>query len=291
MNVLRGLHYLLIGVAWASISSSAILVVGSGESAIKCAFWRLTLSLPVIYGLSVITGGWRKPINRRVFLASFTAGFFLALHFLTWMESLFIISIPLSTTLVVTYPLISALVESLMKEGTVKKQGILGLSVSFIGVLITLSPTVSSSKDLFGASLALIGAGLAAGYFLLGKYSRESLNVFEYASITYSTASATLLLYSLVVSASLIPGKPVGWVFMTALALIPMLGGHTVMNYLIKFMPAHVVSSIALGEPAGASLLASLIFNQFPEPAVIVGMALTVVGEYILIRAYPGLLA
>ena len=283
---MKYVKYVLMGVAWISISSSSILVVGSGESAVKCAFWRLTLSLPIIYGLSAITGG-RKPLDRRAFLASVLAGFFLAFHFLTWMESLFIISIPLSTTLVVTYPLISALIESLTGRGVVRRQGVLGLSISFIGVLVTLSPTVSSGRNLLGASLALIGACLAASYFLLGKYSRESLNVFEYASIAYSTAAVTLLLYSYILGISLIPAKPIGWAFMVALALIPMLGGHTVMNYLIKFMPAHVVSSIALGEPVGASLLASLVFNIMPRPVVIAGMALTLTGEYLLLNAYP----
>ena len=205
------------------------------------------------------------------------------------MKSLFLISIPLSTTLVVTYPLISALIESLMKESAVRKQGIIGLGISFTGVLIALSPAISSSKDLLGASLALAGSGLASGYFLLGKYSRRFLAVFEYASITYSSAALTLIAYSIIAGFSLIPAKPISWAFMIALALVPMLGGHTVMNYLIKYMPAHVVSSIALGEPAGASLMASLVFSQYPKQAVIAGMTLTVIGEYILVKAYPRL--
>ncbi|MEM3142895.1 MAG: EamA family transporter, partial [Zestosphaera sp.] len=66
-----------------------------------------------------------------------------------------------------------------------------------------------------------------------------------------------------------------------------MLGGHTVINYLLKRMKSYVVTSIALGEPPGATLLAALILGQQIQAETILGMALALVG--ILITVYGSL--
>jgi drug/metabolite transporter (DMT)-like permease len=41
-----------------------------------------------------------------------------------------------------------------------------------------------------------------------------------------------------------------------------MIGGHTLINYLLRYVKTSVATSIALGEPVGASLLAYLLLQQ-----------------------------
>ena len=280
-------NFTLMLLAWLSISSSSILVVGSGESPLVCAFWRLSLSLPLIFPLMLLKEGNQiKELKLKPFLVSVAAGAFLAFHFLTWMTSLFIISIALSTTLVVIYPLISALIESIIARTSVSKIGIFGLSVSFIGVIIALGPTGFSGKSFYGSLLALIGAFFESGYFVLGRILRQNMGIFTYASIAYSSASFFLFIFSILTGSLILPLKLNSWIYLLGLAIIPMIGGHTVMNYLLEYMPAHIVTSVALGEPAGASLMASFIFLQIPKPAVVLGMFFTIAGEYLLLRDY-----
>lgn len=280
----RALVIALMIIAWFSISASSILVVKSGEPAPVCAFWRLIFSVAILSVLGTASSGLRASrLDKRAFMLSVLSGIFLAAHFLAWMTSLFMISIALSTTLVVTYPAISAVIEHFIKGIRISVKEIIGLSVALAGVAVALSPTLlMGESSIVGAGLAIAGAFFAAAYFSIGRILRGAGTALtNYAVIAYGSASATLLLYSIVTNTNLLPGSTEAWPYLIALALVPMIGGHTVMNYLLKHLPTHVVTSIALGEPAGASLLAALIIAQIPEAVVIAGMGLTVVGIWL----------
>ncbi len=282
-----------LAVIWVSISVSSILILLSGESAWVCAFWRLTLSLPLLALSALVT---RTKLNTRLsprnLIASVTAGALLALHFVTWMESLHLISVALSTTLVVTYPAISALIGNAVMHVKVRREEVAGLLIALGGVIIALynglvGHGVKASWPL-GSALAIVGAFAAAGYFSLGGYLRSSgMNLAQYTLLAYGSAAAWLLPASTLAGVRLTPARPEAWPYLLALAAVPMMGGHTLMNYLLKKMPAHVVTSVALGEPAGASILAAAVLGQVPPANVVVGMTLTILGVWLVIRSSP----
>ncbi len=283
--------YSLLFVAWVSISSSAVLVVASGEAAFVCALWRLLLSLIFLVPLAlVLEGRGSGGLNRKLVLTSLLAGVSLGFHFLVWMRSLFMISVASSTSLVVTYPLMVAVFECFFLKVRPALKEFAGLGLAFLGVLLVLRPNLGREVGSVGASLALLGAFLASIYFILGKVSREGLGIFTYASLTYSSAAASLLIYGFITGERFLPSRPGSWSYLLALALIPMMGGHTVMNYLLKRLPAYLVSSVALGEPGGASVLAAAFLAQFPNPLVVAGMSLTVLGEWLVLRERGGVL-
>jgi drug/metabolite transporter (DMT)-like permease len=68
------------------------------------------------------------------------------------------------------------------------------------------------------------------------------------------------------------------------LALIPTVFGHTMFNYALKKVPAHIISTSVLGEPVGATILAYLLLpGEVPGPWIIVGGALVVAGLYVVL--------
>ncbi len=285
------LDYLLLPVIWVSISVSSILVVLSRESAWVCAFWRLVLSLPMLALPAAVVKGSRvlKGLRLREVLASVTAGAFLAIHFIAWMESLHLISVALSTTLVATYPAISAAVEGIAMRRSPSFRESVGLAIAFAGVVTAAYCGWEAVARPEGVGLALLGAFAAACYFSIGRVLRSSgMGLTQYALLAYSSAAAWILSASLALRTSLTPSTPSSWPYLLALAAAPMLGGHTLMNYLLKKLPTHVVTSVALGEPAGASVLAAAILGQVPHPNVIAGMALTVAGVWLVISGFGG---
>ncbi len=281
----KPLTIVLLLTAWLSISLSSIIVLLSGEPAHICAFWRVTLTTLILLTYMLITRSWITGIPKRILLLSFISGLSLALHFLLWMTSLYLIPVSLSTTLVVTYPMISAIIEHTALKTSLSMGEVLGLLIAFLGVFIAMAPTTSNQALLLGSLLALGGAFLASIYFTVGRVLRTSnLNLLSYTTLSYGTASLVLLGYIAIGGSRLLPKSADSWSYMILLAIIPMLGGHTVMNYLLKKLKTHVVTSIALGEPAGASLLAALILAQYPSFNLIIGMILTVMGVWIVIR-------
>jgi len=71
-----------------------------------------------------------------------------------------------------------------------------------------------------------------------------------------------------------------------ALALGPMLIGHTGLNWALKHSPAFVVNLTLLGEPVGATLLAALLpgIREVPGIATLAGGAVVLAGILIATR-------
>jgi drug/metabolite transporter (DMT)-like permease len=68
------------------------------------------------------------------------------------------------------------------------------------------------------------------------------------------------------------------------IALVPMIFGHTLYNWALRYVPAPVVSVSLLGEPVGASVLAFFLLNEVPSRQVVLGGVVTLAG--ILLSSY-----
>src|SRR5205807_3625108 len=104
-----------------------------------------------------------------------------------------------------------------------------------------------------------------------------------YAFVVYVTATGVLLLYTLVLRESLVPvgNVPRELLLFLAMAVIPQIGGHTLYNWSLRWVPAPIVSLSLVGEPIGSSLLAWVLLQQVPGFAVGIGGALALAGIYL----------
>ena len=75
-------------------------------------------------------------------------------------------------------------------------------------------------------------------------------------------------------------GVPLGgyprttWLAVGALAVVPTIGGHGLVNKALRALPAPTVGLFLLGEPVGASLLAWLVFAEVPGAGTLAGGAI-----------------
>jgi len=259
--------YLKFSLVWVTIllsfSSASILVLISGAGALPCAFWRVTIAAIILWIARFLASprGSSK-LDHRIIPYSCLSGFTLAVHFLLWMESLFLIPVAISTTVVVTYPLLSIIPDLIVfKEKPTPLQA-LGLALGFIGVILFTQPWVLGGYDVRGVILSFIGALAATCYFSLGRFLRRRLSLLDYGSLTYSSASLSILAYSLVVGGNILYYPIDSYIYFILLALIPMVGGHTLLNYMLRYVKTSIATSVALAEPIGASILAYIALGQ-----------------------------
>lgn len=281
----RALVALMLVVALLSISSASILVILSRAEPEACAFWRVLIA-GLLLGASypVARMSPRAGVGRWVAL-SVLSGAFLSAHFITWMRSLFMVPVAVSTTVVVTYPLISAIPDSLVFRERVTALQLASLATSLAGVALFTQPAVLGGYDIRGVTLAFTGSVFASMYFTLGKYVRRGLGLVEYTATAYLSAALVTLLFSALSGVNVASYPPTTYAFFIALAAVPMIGGHTVMNYLIKYLKVSVTTAIALGEPVGASILAYLVLGQSLTPQQVGAMAVTLSGLALLYTA------
>ncbi|ADM27105.1 protein of unknown function DUF6 transmembrane [Ignisphaera aggregans DSM 17230] len=274
-------NIMLFIIALVSIGSASILVRLSNASPYSCAFWRLFLASVFLYISSIITKNrlnLRELTERTTPLVIFS-GICLGLHFVTWMDSLFRVPIAVSTTIVVAYPIHLMMIESVLEKEYPKIREIIGISIAYIGILMFFGGTVITRDiDIIGVVESFIASIFAAIYFYIGRIIRKRIDIYSYTIPTYITGSLIAIIYGFTVNDNVFLYIYNSWLWLLLLALIPMIGGHTIMNYLLKFYKSSRVSSIALGEPIVATLLSIPILGEIPSPHLILPMILTLSG-------------
>jgi len=250
-----------------SISSASILVILSRLNPGSASLWRLALSTIILFAFDRKS---LRELTRKTLLLSMVAGVALGLHFTLWMESLFLIPVFESTLLVDTYPLLLTLYEKAFLKARVRPKEIIGLTAASLLLYFFLGGVNQGFS--IGHVYALTSSFFVSIYFLIGRVLRHNFNLptKTYVIPTYATAAITSLIYCLFKSSIEIPATPGSLLFVILLAIVPMIGGHTLMNYLLKFYKSNTVSSLSLVEPIGASILAYLILGQAEPPLKLV---------------------
>jgi len=99
-------------------------------------------------------------------------------------------------------------------------------------------------------------------YFIIGKFMRLRIGTWTYTSIVYPSAFLTTLVITLATGQPLLPAKPESYIFLILLGIVPMIGGHTVINYLLPRLRSLTVTIPVITEPIGASILAYIVLGE-----------------------------
>jgi len=276
-----------IAIAMVSISFASIFTKWSVSPPFIIAGYRLALTCAILLPVMVMTGGFKelRSFDRKEVLLVLLSGVALAFHFGLWITSLTLTLVATSVILVTSHPIFVAGVSHFVLKERVKKMAAVGIAVAFSGVaLISLSDYSFGGDRLLGDLLAFIG-GLCAGiYFLSGRVARKSISLTPYAFSVYGLSALLLLVSAAILGNAIVVTSTRELTLFLLMAIIPTIGGHTMFNYALKKLPAHIVATGVLGEPVGASILAYFLLpQQVPGVWIIVGGVLVVGGLYVVL--------
>ena len=279
--------FLAIAIAMVSISFASIFTKWSDSPPFIIAGYRLALSCAMLLPVMVWTGGFStiRSFNRKEVLLILLSGVALAFHFGLWITSLTLTLVSTSVILVTSHPIFVAGVSHFVLKERVKKMAAVGIVVAFSGVsLISISDYSVGGGKLLGDLLAFIG-GLCAGiYFLSGRVARKSIALTPYAFSVYGLSALLLLVSAAILGNKIVVTSTHELTLFLLMAIIPTIGGHTMFNYALKKLPAHIVATGVLGEPVGASILAYFLLpQQVPGLWIVIGGVLVVGGLYVVL--------
>ncbi|MFN2141748.1 MAG: DMT family transporter [Candidatus Promineifilaceae bacterium] len=285
-------QYLVLGIGILAISSGSILIrmaQDQGAPSLAIAFWRTMLAALIIYPFTLINKRNEvRALPGPSWLLALLSGLLLGIHFATWISSLAFTSIINSTVLVATVPIWVALASPIVLKEPISRGVKQGITLAIAGtIVISLSAIAEpggGSNPMLGNALALIGGIAAAGYLLLGRRLRPHLSLLSYTTIVYGMAGLTLLLFNLVSGTAILGYAPQVVALFLVIAVVPQLIGHSSLNWALSFLPAAYVAIVAISEPVGATLLAMIIFREFPGPLVIAGSAIILAGVFLASR-------
>jgi drug/metabolite transporter (DMT)-like permease len=274
-------------VSIVAVSTASILIRLSAAPPMAIATWRMVLSTLMLLPFFTTGGRPRRlaAMSAKEKLTLTGVGVVLAVHFASWITSLSFTSVASSVIFVHVDPIFVALVSHFLLGERVGRRVAVGIAVAFAGAtVIALGDLGVGRENLVGDLLSLVGAVALGIYILAGRRLRQSLDLVSYVTPVYATSAMVLASGSLAMGVPLV-GYPGGEMLLFfAIALVPMIFGHTVYNWALRWISAPVVSISLLGEPVGASILAYIVLVESPGPMVLLGGAVTLAG--ILICAY-----
>ncbi|HTP10012.1 MAG TPA: DMT family transporter [Anaerolineae bacterium] len=284
--------FLILACGIFAVSTASILIrfaLDEDVPPLIIAAYRLTLAALILTPIVLRT---RRPelraLTRRDWQWALLSGFFLALHFATWISSLDYTTVTSSVVLVTTGPIWVALLSWLIWRERLTRPIVLGLIIAVLGgMLVGFSDSRGlglGGTQLWGDFLALAGAWFVAGYLLIGRQLRHRMSLLTYIYIVYGSAALWLIALAVLSGASFTRqanGQPYpasAYVWMLLLAILPQLVGHSSYNYALRFLPPTYVAIVSLAEPIGSSILAFVLLQEVPLPLTIVGAIVILIG-------------
>ncbi len=290
-----GKPFVVLGLSVLVVSTAAIMIrfaQQSGVPSLAIAFWRLGFAALVL-SIFVLS----KPQSRQAardlptstWIALIFSGFFLALHFASWITSLAFTSVASSAALVSTNPIWIALISWLIFKERIGGWLALGIATAMLGsFLIFLSDTnaigLGGTKPILGNVLALIGSLTVCGYLLIGRQLSGKISIWLYVTLVYAFGAGFLCIFALLANIQLIGFAGVGWLCLVGLALGPQLIGHTGINYALSHLSPALVAVAILGEPIGSAVMAWLLFDEQFATLQMAGFGLLLMGIFLATR-------
>jgi drug/metabolite transporter (DMT)-like permease len=265
--------YLYLVLAIFAISCSSILVRLTHTPPLVLAFYRQLISAVIL--LPFVRGAGDVVIERRDYVLLILSGLFLAMHFATWITGLFYTTVARATLFVDLQPLWAAILGAIFLKEKLSRLEILGVGIVTLGGIVSAGVNLGSIGSTFYGDLLCVAGGIAgAAYLLIGRKVRSEIPWLNYMySVCYISAIWLLLLNLLLYRTFPLPDRR-DLFLLVAMALLPSILGHGLMNLAIRYFKAFVVNAAFLGEPVLATILAYFFFREVPDMYYYLGAAL-----------------
>ncbi len=276
--------------ALVAVSSAALWIRMAHAGPLAISFYRLLYATALLAPFSLRAARRELPtLPRRDRWLVAGAGVALALHFAAWIASLapsspVATSVAASATLVAIHPALVAAATPWITGAPFPRRAVPGIALALLGSAVIAWGDRRGHHRLTGDLLAFLGAIAGAAYFVLGGRLRRSLGLMAYVLPVYAMAAATLGLLALVTGESLRITDAREHALFLVLALGPMILGHTLLNWALRYLPAWAVATTILAEPVASTALVFVILRDVPPVTAVAGALVVLSGLGVIAR-------
>ena len=273
---------IVIGIIGISLSSIFVKYSNAPSAVTATArlLWTVLLMTPVVLGKRKVREELLH-INRRIALLSGCSGFFLAIHFVLWFESLQHTSVASSTTIVCTEVIWVSLGFCIFMKGRLSKKAMGTIAVTFAGSMaIAYADSVAGSAHLYGDALSLLAAIAVAVYMLIGRAVRAEVSTTVYTYMVYVVCSVVLFIICVWQGYAFLGIDTSAIIVGLLLAVFSTILGHSIFSWCLKFFSPSFVSASKLCEPVVAAVFAMFLFGEHPSLLQAMGGLLIIGGVY-----------
>jgi drug/metabolite transporter (DMT)-like permease len=137
------------------------------------------------------------------------------------------------------------------------------IGLGMAGVLtIGLDDFSISREHLTGDLWAVVCAVLFAGYFIIGRRLRRTMDTDVYVASVYGIAALLSFACLLVLKLPVVDYDGRTWLCFVLMALVPTMIGHTSYNYALKYLKVGTIAVATLTEPVFAGIVAFFAWGE-----------------------------
>lgn len=264
----RWVQIALLAIGVLCASTAVIMIKASDENPYLLAAYRLLIACLIIFPLVLREKrNYSQPYKFKQIKMSLGPGILLGLHFITWNMGVALTPVANASLIVNTTPAVMPFFLWIFFRERVNRIEIFGTFLALTGLMILgIGRFDLSSTDLRGHLLCFISMLFLAAYLALGRKNSGRLPLWLYMGPLYLTAGLFSLICAMFFVNPIKSYNLTNILLFLGLAIIPTLGGHTLLNYSMKNFRGQVVSVANLGQIVFSALLGYLIFAEVPSP-------------------------
>lgn len=210
----------------------------------------------------------KKRTNTQVILKnSLWPSLMLGIHFMSWIVGVRMTTATNATLIVNLTPICIPFVLYLLIREKPNRYEYISTAIAMLGLAIIAVDDFNLSIDHFYGDLVCFASMLTfALYLALARFYQHGSNIWLYVIPIYALSGCLCLICSAIwepwTSVSL---APIEWLYVLALAVVPTIIGHSILNVAMRWYRGQFVSVINLSQFLFAGLMAWPIFAEVPS--------------------------
>jgi len=280
------LYFALLVFGVFASSTSFVYIRESTEAPVMLAAYRLLLTSLLISPLFIRDyRRFHKGELGMLFRSSIGPGFVLGLHFITWVIGARMTTGANATLIVSLVPLAMPFFMLLMYQERITRNEVIATGLALLGLVILSVGDFSISTDyLTGDLVCLVSMILFAYYLALAKDSARYESIWLYVFPMYLLAGIFCFILALFFSSPIHSYSPYEGLMIFLLAVVPTIGGHTILNYSMQKFRGQTVSIINMGQFIFAGIIAYFIYMEIPSTEFYIASLLFLLSIWLVMK-------
>ena len=189
-----------------------------------------------------------------------------------------------ASTILFTYPVMTALIMTLFFHERVRLATVASILLSLAGVLLLYWSDAGGTLSLAGVVLVLVSALTYALYIIVVDKSPLAMSSFKINFYVLFYCAAGMALFALLSGQPLqLPPTPRAWLWVGWLAIVPAIMALVMMVYAAKYLGSTPTALLGALEPTTAVLIGIFVFGEPFGPRLLVGIVLILAAVTIIV--------
>lgn len=260
---------LLINIATLLLGTTGLFGRWVSISSIGITFYRVLVSSVALFAFCKINKQDIRMKSGRDKWAFLAAGVLLAIHWITFMESVKLANVAVCTISFATFPLFLTFLEPLVFKTRLTKLNVLLAALVVVGISITAWGTELGSQHFMGFVVGLLSAISYAFLQLFNKrFTRDGYNGTVISMYEQGIVAIVLLP---VIMITRVQPTATDIILLIALGLVCTATAHTILISAMKVLPAQLVGICNSMETVYAIALSALLLGEAPTMNEVIG--------------------